>query len=459
MKNPLVALALLLAAATSAGAVAEYFARPANLVVAPRFAKVDPAFEPFLHRGVTNAAAAKRKEFFWLENTGGEGYALDALASPALFAALFPGYPEEMRLDRGLWHDYFRRTFEIDAFAGGLARAYGPEFNVILSWVGCLDIYERYGADVVVIGTSETFRSVVADELAASLKPRFAGRTPRTLLCTATAMQIETAAEIARRLKTLRPDLSPTVLYGLSQSVAFVEGKRNLRNGAEKRETLAHFDLQRARSRAGLVRFFETYHEVSFADLFPKLTWDNIFPYTMRSRAENEWIEGYAAAAHRPERGKAKGGYVPAELRADGPKLAADIAARMKPYYRVYDDYNDAKHCRSAERTRQLGGLGEAFRALSPQVYLYAPPTTPLASGAASECFRREVGEDLARLGKFLGAPVLNQDWQAYGLSYADYVRPTFHPAAYKVDIQHPNYPGASKVTRALGAWMKEEAR
>jgi hypothetical protein len=458
-KNPILALALLLVSALLVAFLLERSVRPAELVNAPRFARVAEGFEPFLRRDVKSPRAAKRKQLFWMENTGGEGYAVDALASPRLFAALFPGYPEEMRLDRGLWHDYFQRTFEIDAYAGGLAQAYGREFNVILSWVGCLDIYEKYGADVVVMGTSETFRSVVADELADSLKASYGGQKPRTLLCTATAMQIDTASEIARRLKTLRPDLSPTVLYGLSQSVAFVEGKRNLRNGAEKRETLSSYDLQRARSRHGFVRFFETYHEVSFADLFPKATWDAVFPFTSRSLAENEWIKGYALAAKHPEKERAKGGYVPAELRDKPAALAADIRARMKPFYRVYDDYSDEKHCHSSEREARLQELADALKALGGRVFLFIPPTTPLASEAGSRCFREAVAGDLSKMAQTLNAPVRTDAWEAYGLSYADYVRPTFHPEAYKVDIQHTNYWGASKVTEKLGAWMKEAGR
>ncbi|RZA06019.1 MAG: hypothetical protein EOP11_11385 [Proteobacteria bacterium] len=458
-KAPLVALALLLGACVILGGAANLALRPGEVITAPRFARVAEGFDQFLRRDVKSAAAAKRKQLFWIENTGGEGYALDVLQSPELFAGIFPGYPEAMRLDAGLWHEYFQRTFEIDTFSGEIARAYGSEFNVILSWVGCLDIYERYGADLVVMGTSETFRSVVADELAQGIAKARGGSVPRVLLCTASAMQLDTATELTLRLKAARPDLSPEILFGLSLPVSFVEGRRNLRNGAEKRDTLAAFELQRARSRAGFVKFFETYHEVSFADLFPKITWDNVFPITARGIAENEWIRGYEAATRETEKDRAKGGYVPSALKADGPALAADIAGRMKPYYRVYDDYSDEKHCQSAPRRDALAKLGDAFHALGGKVNLFIPPTTPLAFLAATECFRQEVAVDLRALGTTLHGPVRTDSWEAYGLSYADYVRPTFHPGAYKVDIQHTNYLGASKVTGSLATWMSGETR
>ena len=450
-RSPLRTFGILLASALFFGLLTQGLARPGNWVDRPRFLEEDAPAREFLRSDVNSAGGAKRKRLFWIESTGGEGFGVNALASPALFSSLFPGYPGAMRTDEDLWHDYFQRTFEIDAFTNGLSKGFAPEFNVILSWVGCLDIYKRYGADLVVMGTSETFRSIVVDELAAKTAT---DQIPKVLLCTASAMQVETATEFARRLREARPDLRPAVLYGQSLSTAFVEGRHNLKNGREKRETLANLDLQLARSRHGLVKFFEAYHEVSFADLFPKITWDDLFPVTSSARIDNAWIAEYPALARAAGKAKVKGGYVPASLRMDGEALSKDIASRIQPYYRFYEDYEDSRHCRSAERRRQFAELGRALRALSDRIYLYVPPTTPLAFRAATDCFREQVFADVEALGRSIRAPVLAQEWDAYGLEYSDYLRPTFHPEVYKIDIQHPNYMGALKVTNALAQWM-----
>lgn len=458
IRSPFFALLLLVLAAVGVGVAAQKELKPNKLVIAPRFLQKGSEYESLVRKDISNARSAKSHRYFWIQNTGGEGFAVDALSSPKLFAALFPGYPDAMREDADLWRSYFSRTFEIDTFNGAMSRAFGEEFVVIEPWIGCLDIYKKYGADVVVMGTSEIFRGIMVDELAKGLSEP-GEPTPKILLCTASAMQVNTAAVFAKRLKEARPELQPKVLFGLSLSVAFVEGRQNDKNGREKLETLREADLQSAHSRTALFQLFQDYHEVSFANLFPRITWEEVLPHTYRSREDNYRRGGYVKTAKASGKEKTKGGYVLAGLKDDPQALAQDIGARIPPYYRVYDDYNDEKFCRSAARKEQLFEVMQALHELSRDVYLYIPPTTPLAFMAATECFRRQVASDLAAAGQTIGAPVLTDEWDGYGLNYTDYLRPTFNPEVYKVDIQHTNYRGARKVTARIAAWMKRGGR
>ena len=137
---------------------------------------------------------AKASHRFWAGVLSSPGQvALDALDSPELFSRFFPGYPEAMRTDRALWRDYFSREFDVKTMSETLSGNTPFGVTVYLSWAGCMDIFRRYGADVVIFGASDVAQAIPTDLLSDLLKAAHIPglSNPRVLNCTGAAGVID----------------------------------------------------------------------------------------------------------------------------------------------------------------------------------------------------------------------------------------------------------------------------
>lgn len=408
---------------------------------------------------ITNPIQAKEKGLLWIQNSSSEGYALKIFQSPIYFSKFYPGYSSELLKNSEFKRDYFSRSFETDIHLNTISENFGKEFTLVLPWLGCLDIYKQAGADVIIIGTSETFRSIVIDDLASHFKSlnNFKDRDPKVLMCAGSALQIDSARELIERLLNIRPNEKPILIYGQSYSVAFTKGSKNISYLKEKKQELFSYDLNSARARTTLFTFFEDYHHISFADLFPKWTWQNIFPFSygawLTEAGRNE-LPDLADIKSDPE---LKYRFIKKDLLNNPSKLNEDIELRMKPYYKVFNDFADNRDCNSEELMYKLKQLFERATKLSNNIYVFIPPPTPLVFEAIPKCLQENLVKDLNILSNEHHFKLKTADWNEYQLGYQDFARPTNHQDIYRIDVQHTNYDGAMKVTSALANWIKKD--
>ena len=136
------------------------------------------------------APKAKRRGFFWILFPSDLGAAISLRQKPALFDEVFPGY-EAARVDEEFWRRYMTLDFESRIYAPSVsASASGA---VMTSWGGSLELFRRFGADIVLIGSSETYNSLVPSILARSLGGK-------VLSCAGSGMRLEQAGKTAHVL-------------------------------------------------------------------------------------------------------------------------------------------------------------------------------------------------------------------------------------------------------------------
>src|SRR5437588_390835 len=63
--------------------------------------------------------------------------------------------------DRELWRHYFSLRFESDGIWSPLLNPTRPDRMVAVSGDGCATIYQKYGADIVTLGNSQSSRSLI----------------------------------------------------------------------------------------------------------------------------------------------------------------------------------------------------------------------------------------------------------------------------------------------------------
>ncbi|MGZ3658139.1 MAG: hypothetical protein ACXVCS_21465, partial [Bdellovibrionota bacterium] len=144
---------------------------------------------------VDSAREAKRRRELWVSSSKQDfGVGLRVLEDQTAFQGYFPGYPEAMRTDRGLWARYFRLPFTTATYSRYANSVKGEGRLAYLSSLGCIEIAGRYGADILIFGNSETNQAINPDALGT-------GGTQRVLSCAAAGQTIYSVARIARRLK------------------------------------------------------------------------------------------------------------------------------------------------------------------------------------------------------------------------------------------------------------------
>ena len=171
---------------------------------------------------------AKATHRFWAGAVSSPGqFALDPLGSPELFSKFFPGYPDSMRTDQALWRDYFSRDFDVKVMMDSLSGDSPFGTTAYYSWAGCLDIFRRYGADVVIFGASDVAQAIPPDLLSQSLKTaKIRGLSnPRVLNCTGAAGVIDSFESMAREMvkSADRVGRPSWIIYGYSGTSAYVD--------------------------------------------------------------------------------------------------------------------------------------------------------------------------------------------------------------------------------------------
>lgn len=419
------------------GALARRMAPPPMTELLPTLASGLPA--EVLDTTVLSAAAAKRSRRFFLSRFDFRGIGVKLLETPRLFEDVFPGYGEA-RTNATLWDRYFAQEFEANGFWVPSLSPSAPERLVSFSWAGCATLYRDYGADIVLVGTSQVFRGIVPAELA-----KTAGSERKILLCARPFLGPEGVQALSRDIAAAGRH-ARLLVWGYSLWDTGFDADHDDEAVTERWE----HELRDARTPPSALAGHR-------AELFALLSWDHLLPLTYeRARAGLSGAvaplpeeRSLAALKSQPEE---VGFWLPADADEATTRSLADAAGpRFPPLEKLA-----GRRCDLANVAAQLDRtLSQALRSAD-RVFLFVPPVPPTTARVVPECVR----EGLAKLLRDRSSErvlVETSTWDRYGLEYRDFVyRFTPDGGVARFDPSHTNLAGARKITARLAARLRE---
>jgi hypothetical protein len=377
--------------------------------------------EAWTERSITSVERIKEKRLFWANQpnqSGGVGLRL--LETPELFGSVYPGYPAAMARDTSLWNGYFRRAFGTEIFSEAMKDSAPSGVAVVISSVGCIDIYERYGADLVIFGASEAYRGIIPSVLS-KLVTAPGARASRVLVCASPTPDLVrmTAEAMARNS---REGKTAWAIWGVSPW-SFRPRDPDVQ---------AHW---RSRVEEYLTASFTPIHAwLRFRLLLSQLaTWDSVFEPSLQRYLDTT-------------QNRSEEGGVPLEIpearRGDSAYIGSAVSRRHWSF--PYLKHVAAEECGFSEGRRELDGTLDALLGLSDRVLLFVPPTTPLQASETPKCFQESARAIVASKAASRVVTKVG-DWRVYGLDFADYV-----DSRGRIDVNHVNYAGAEKITAKL---------
>ena len=391
----------------------------------------------WLDLGVLRVQKVRRREEFWaFEKSNVEGTALRVLETPALREALYPGYPPEMFADRELWRAYASRDFSSTAWLPPLQPYSSYGILTYQSWMGCLDIFRRQGADVVIFGSSETFRSLVPQVLSGD-------KARKVLLCTTTSSYPEQAQWVAREMAKPGMPRAQWVIFGISLWSLHQGHDRYLSIQAEKRSLLDRYLAS---------RYGQYEADVKAAEVLRPPTWDDLYSPNLsawsrhRSRAHGPTTAA-DYFARQPET-VATGAIARKVL--EGGDFGAALAG-FKPSFPLLDGV-DEKLCAPGALDAE-GLLGPSIRAvarIADHTLLYVPPISPRMRAVLPGCYLDTFARALQSFGDGGAVTLAAEKAEDYGLADSDYLYAGDLETVVKYEAVHTNFAGAVKVSRRI---------
>lgn len=366
------------------------------------------------------------------------------LEQPELYASVFPGY-EEARSDSELWRAYFDSVFGTEEWSSLLNRN-GPSRTVMVSWVGNHKVYSRYGADVLIFGTSETNNGLVPEVFHECRRCSSSGN-PKVLLLAKPAITVNEIIASAERLQKAGKKAKAAV-WGYSSWNAF-QGSSLMQK--DSRSIEAELDgkyvpLEEKQNARDWFRW-------NLKDLKRGLSWDSLVPYSFQSIRNRRWFrDGWNFYSfHQPQ---AQDGFFISENVLANKAMLEKIAEQAEPQYFGFQGISE-RDCRSPETEKQLNEAIASLLNVSEKLFIYIAPTTPIQTKMAPPCFAPYVRELLFSR-RSARVKVLVGDWKSYGLEWSDFAKNN-GDGFVLVNGNHPNFKGAEKVSRVLLPWIEEE--
>ena len=218
------------------------------------FAHQGSANRSWVDQSAKNALEAKEGHRFWLApDEFLTGLSLKVLENPSLFQTFFPGYPEELREDAALWDRYFKSDFTSASWIYTLGQTPQTQLLTFYSWAGCFEIYKKYGADIVILGTSETLRDIPSDLLSEKLSHNV---RKRILHCGIYSLNFD-SMELALRELAKSKHQPEWIILGVSlwngylrahQNLFFSRAKQAMLKPLQKKEVDLPFALKKVTS-------------------------------------------------------------------------------------------------------------------------------------------------------------------------------------------------------------------
>jgi hypothetical protein len=363
----------------------------------------------YAERGVLTPESAKLQRLFWVPGVG----ALRVLENPELFDSLFPGY-EAARGDADLWRRYFTELFDQTVYSSALMKeSAAKSLRVSASSLGSMDLFRKYGADVVIFGISDSFIPVSAGMLRDGLDG--AGVRGLKVLTVARGHLTPPAVSwYAQGLQANRKKI-PLAMWGFS----LVYTHRHPLEGMSRREVRVLYKNWRAENNIE-----------KFDRRFPHPSWDM-------------FLGASRAADDLPVPG---GLLIPEAVAADPKALDAYLE---KSDASVYSIGHDAADCDMTELSGETDRALADLLAVAEKVLIYVPPSSPLDRRGAPAC----ILPGLAAMLRSKAGPrvsVETADWKDYGLTSADYLYATPQKGVWTIDPLHANDAGARKISLAL---------
>ncbi len=377
------------------------------------------AFLPsrLIDREAFRPSLARHKTLFWLGLD--KGVSMDLLASRQAFESVFPGY-EDTRSDAHFWREYMGRDFMGGVYSPMLSSR--ESFSVAVSWQGGIELFRRFGGDVVIFGSSETQALIPARlqrRLDAAL--RGDGKGTKILELAVGSMNLDAILLSAQRMADTGRRARLAILGYSVWYAGRTQATQAMQRGRRKLHDRAHSIVGVTARLTGFTR---------------KPQWDHLFPVTSGEDDPAELI------GHKADRLFRKN-------MLEDPEALAARARGMRPYFNLMEGL-DEKACGMSVASAELDESLAALFRLADEVVIYVPPTTPLQTDYAPACFVPAIKSMLrGKAGKRV--QVVIDDWRTYGLDWADYVKPASRPGWAVIDANHVNYFGGVKVTDFLG--------
>jgi hypothetical protein len=392
------------------------------------------------------ARQAKADQLFWLGNVEGAGAAIDLLRNANLFNQLFPGYGRALFQDNALWRDYFQLEFGPDSFLGDETDLSQQGFRVAYSWTGCFEIYQKYGADVLVLGSSETYKALVPSQIADDLVPVFSEK-PKVLFCVTHGMPVsvaKTTVDELLRLSAARPRL---IIWGYSFWMAYRHSQTLA--GYENELAAEYTRYHKFENVGGSSRILQSIREIlhyRLADFFPVASWDRVMSFSL--------AKARAALSRSAQRNR-EGIEVPRVVAgADKSTLDSYLTGHLKPYYDLVNGISESD-CSVGAAQAEVASTMDGLRKLSQNVFIYMPPTTHHHRATVPGCFIPAVTDMLKRVSENKGASFLEASPEDYGLDNRDFLYSTLDADVFYFDVNHANFDGGRKITSKLTGWIR----
>lgn len=404
-----------------------------------------------LLRKIESPAKAKKSGLFWVGDIEGKGFGIDLFQSVSLIESLFPGYGKKIYRDKVFQYNYFDSLFSTASFVESELGVSQLGFRVSYSWTGCFKLYRKFGADVIIFGSSEVYKGLIPKQLSEGLSPLF-GKDVKVLICATPAMSTENIKQSAQQLIQVSGQHPKAIIWGYSYWNAYTNSPKMADYKKERDKEIASY------LSGGIIKnvLWHFFLNLKISDLFPAISWDEIFNLSVDKIRSNNGNPAKRLTIFQEQTYDkiAEGIYISrAEYEKDDQNLSEYLRTNLKPYYAINNGITE-KDCSLTKAKVILDGAIDELKTLSPNIFIYIAPTTSHHRKTVPTCFLPNVTAMLARVSQQKDLHLLTLEPEEYGLVDRDFVYPTLDSDLYYFDINHPNFVGSRKITNRIANWL-----
>lgn len=400
-----------------------------------------------------SASKAKAVNLFWASDADANGLGVNLFSRAAAFDAIFPGYGSALRNDKLFWQDYFKLGFEPQSFIDTEQTFSRYGFQVTYSWSGCFKIYQKYGADILVFGSSEVYKALAPGQLARNLAWAFA-TPPKVLYCVTAAMPVEAVQTSIKELLRVSAQKPKLIIWGYSFWLAYTNSPKlaDYRKDKEK-EFQRYWQIQAgfpdgSASVLPKATIVEELHQLAgrkLADYFPKVSWDDVLSASL------DKLRGLLRARMHPE---AEGLEISKyEFALSDVNLRIYLDKNLLPYYALSSGVTDAD-CSMVEAEAQIDQTVKNLKLLTSNIYIYVPPTSHHHQQTVPACFLPKLNNVMRHVANKENVHFFDKDINIFKLNDRDFIKPMSGDERFYFDINHSNFEGSKKVVDILTSWI-----
>lgn len=354
----------------------------------------------------------------------------------------FPGYPRVMASDTNLWRNYFAREFEtkVSSSTLSLPGLEGQGAAIHESWTGCLDILRDYGADILIVGASDTAQSLPPDELAKYFPNQ------RILMCASPSLTVDASREFLKLVAeiSLRDRSIRWIIFGMSTTLSFTP---SIYYPAINRGKIEMLEAYRRKNFLGRYSFLNNRLSLPWS-------WNDILP-VRRDVQHVPLPNRQERRKNRPDNPERWSIFsftmTPSEVNDEA--RVQELRREHAPTAYFFSGHQDP----SCVRLQELRGQWQQIRDLSNQLAAHSlfffNPTLGDELRQAPACYLPELDRFLNELQNAQTRIIPRTD---FGVPVADFAfrERLDRPLELKLDMAHVNISGARKITEAVAEFM-----